>query len=598
MNTSIQNTTNGKVDSHVSNPLVDKGFASAAKVAGDPRKSALAALALLQRPRPNKQNYPADYWEACSVHGCFCSDPKCPYAGVCESQWQTTRKVPAAVLDMLQIGNLDAGNNYSYIQQSGFRLGVVQDLLTVMYSEAGKHGRLGPDDVAAKSARGIFHLLAAVAFADKLHFLDLEGFLVAALTQVAAPGKPEAILRPDADVEEVAWAVLTTELLGVGPALPGGLRDAMVAAIQDVPATRPDLVRLSLVAQILVSMHDAMPVKLSADAVDFCAEVANLSTHLVGKTYRGTVISPAVIGHACVVACTLGMIGEHACASAVTLLRTELMAMTTAARVTANDMTAVLGGIASLSGQLDHDAARAVADWNRQTLARSMGASKGYLANAELLVALAGADNLRRKAAELRAPGTNVLAAGLCEADTRELYGINLDYSLFYHSGHTWLKPIADEQFAVGLDDFALRLVGKVDRVRLPEAGTRVHQGEVVCHVERDGQTVGILAPVTGTVVSVNNTVAEVIAASPEADAYETAWLFTIKPEKIDAEVGKLLKGARVVEFNRNEVRSLIMAMTPGSKAAAMDGAVLKTDLLAGVANVDWQATVKRFLRS
>ena len=49
---------------------------------------------------------------------------------------------------------------------------------------------------------------------------------------------------------------------------------------------------------------------------------------------------------------------------------------------------------------------------------------------------------------------------------------------LFYHQGHGWLRPEPGSIGVVGLDDFARKLIGKVDAVELPAVGSRLAQGE------------------------------------------------------------------------------------------------------------------------
>jgi glycine cleavage system H protein len=606
MNTTNEQTTqvagSGKTSAAIEgcgSRLASLGFISKERCApGSGKKNPLVTMEALQKPRPNKQNFPPDYWQQCSVHGCFCTDPKCPYGGVCESQWEGVAKVPGAVLDMLQIGAVDSGNNHSYVQQSGFRLGVVQDVLKIVYSEGGKHGHVKPADVGADTARKAFETLAAAAFADKLPMIDLEGFLAQALSSVIITDQEEGPqLDAGADVEQVLFALLTAELMGAGAALEPTLAEAMLELGRDVPPTRPDLARLSIVVQVLFSMHDAVPIRLSSDTVDFCTELANLSVFVMGKSFRGIVVNAPLIGQASVVAATLGTIGESAAKATVEVLKKELARLSADKETPAPHLSAVLAGIAALGGDFEHEEARTVADWNRQKMVAMNGPVQGFLAQASDLMAIAATDNLRRKAAEMRAPATGVLRAGLSEVEVREMYGVEVDLSLFYHAGHTWLRPLEGSQMAVGLDDFALRLVGKADSVELPQVGSKVRQGDVVCKVTKGGKTVGVLAPVTGSVVSVNATVSELMIAG-NAEAYSGGWLFTIRPEAIAAEADKLLKGGKIVEFTRGEVKSLIHTVAAGGRAVAMDGAALRNDLLAGVPGVDWADVARQFFRT
>jgi hypothetical protein len=43
---------------------------------------------------------------------------------------------------------------------------------------------------------------------------------------------------------------------------------------------------------------------------------------------------------------------------------------------------------------------------------------------------------------------------------------------LFYHQGHAWLRQAPGSIGVVGLDDFAQKLVGKVDAIELPAVGS------------------------------------------------------------------------------------------------------------------------------
>ena len=47
-----------------------------------------------------------------------------------------------------------------------------------------------------------------------------------------------------------------------------------------------------------------------------------------------------------------------------------------------------------------------------------------------------------------------------------------------FHQGHTWLKAEGDQLVSVGMDDFAQKLLGKVDTIRLPAVGEKLAQGE------------------------------------------------------------------------------------------------------------------------
>ena len=76
--------------------------------------------------------------------------------------------------------------------------------------------------------------------------------------------------------------------------------------------------------------------------------------------------------------------------------------------------------------------------------------------------------------------------------------GYQLPESLHYHPGHTWASVQDGDTVAVGMDDFARRLLGPARAVALPEVGTWIEEGEPLFSVGVDGRTARLVAPVTG----------------------------------------------------------------------------------------------------
>ena len=54
----------------------------------------------------------------------------------------------------------------------------------------------------------------------------------------------------------------------------------------------------------------------------------------------------------------------------------------------------------------------------------------------------------------------------------------HLPERLYYHQGHSWALPEQGDLVRVGIDDFAQKLVGKIDAIQLPPVGSQVTQGE------------------------------------------------------------------------------------------------------------------------
>jgi glycine cleavage system H lipoate-binding protein len=127
---------------------------------------------------------------------------------------------------------------------------------------------------------------------------------------------------------------------------------------------------------------------------------------------------------------------------------------------------------------------------------------------------------------------------------------------LFYHQGHGWLRPEPGSIGVVGLDDFARKLVGKVDAVDLPAIGSRLAQGEKGWSLVVDSERIPMLSPVAGEVVEVNREVQR----SPEIlrqDPYGKGWLFKVRSSKVGSNTRNLLSGKLARAWMENALDNL-----------------------------------------
>ena len=118
-----------------------------------------------------------------------------------------------------------------------------------------------------------------------------------------------------------------------------------------------------------------------------------------------------------------------------------------------------------------------------------------------------------------------------------------LPAQLFFHPGHVWARVDGPDTVTVGMNDFAQRLVGHMDRLHLPAVGTVVSQGAPALSVESGQKAVEMLSPVTGTVLEVNHRASgspAVVKQSP----YGEGWLFKVRSPQLAANVTSLMTGA------------------------------------------------------
>lgn len=112
---------------------------------------------------------------------------------------------------------------------------------------------------------------------------------------------------------------------------------------------------------------------------------------------------------------------------------------------------------------------------------------------------------------------------------------------LRYAASHEWARLEADGSVSVGITDHAQIALGDVVFVELPALGRQFAAGEQAGVVESVKAASDVYAPLSGTVIAVN----EMLADSPEAinaDPYGT-WFYRLQP--VDAaELDNLLDAA------------------------------------------------------
>jgi glycine cleavage system H lipoate-binding protein len=111
-----------------------------------------------------------------------------------------------------------------------------------------------------------------------------------------------------------------------------------------------------------------------------------------------------------------------------------------------------------------------------------------------------------------------------------------------FHQGHSWLRNEKNSMGVVGLDDFAQKLVGKVDSVDLPRVGYHVTQGEKGWSLVSGSKSIPMLAPVSGEVIAVNQEVLRSPAILSD-DPYGKGWLFKVRSPRIASDTRQLLSG-------------------------------------------------------
>ena len=110
---------------------------------------------------------------------------------------------------------------------------------------------------------------------------------------------------------------------------------------------------------------------------------------------------------------------------------------------------------------------------------------------------------------------------------------------MYYTEDHEWVKFLEDRKVRIGITEFAQDELGDIVYVELPEVDDTFDEGEEFGTVESVKSVSGIMTPVAGTVVAINETLED----EPELvndDATGEGWLVEIETGE-DVDFAKLL---------------------------------------------------------
>ena len=176
--------------------------------------------------------------------------------------------------------------------------------------------------------------------------------------------------------------------------------------------------------------------------------------------------------------------------------------------------------------------------------------------------------------------------------------GFQVPENLRYHAGHAWALSESRDLVRVGMDDFASKLVGKIDSITLPQRGRWVRQGQKIWTIFRDGKSVDMVSPIEGTVTDIN----EAVMKDPELahkHPYGEGWLVSVQAPDAKTNFRNLLGGMLARVWTEESALRLRQRMPIAmASALAQDGGVAVDDITAHLPDEDWATLTKEFFLS
>jgi glycine cleavage system H lipoate-binding protein len=181
--------------------------------------------------------------------------------------------------------------------------------------------------------------------------------------------------------------------------------------------------------------------------------------------------------------------------------------------------------------------------------------------------------------------------------EMQNVKGFDVPMGYYFHDGHTWVRIESGGYIRVGMDDFALKLLGEADGLDLPVMGKVLDQGKAGWGLRRGGNAADLLSPIDGIICEVNPQVRQNPAAMGESP-YEDGWLFMVQTNNIKKTVKQLMDDKACMPWIGTEVDKLTGMIEEVAGPIAADGGFLKGDIFGNLPQLGWDSLTKTFLKS
>lgn len=181
--------------------------------------------------------------------------------------------------------------------------------------------------------------------------------------------------------------------------------------------------------------------------------------------------------------------------------------------------------------------------------------------------------------------------------EARAVQGFMVPQGYYFHPGHTWVKMEEDASVRVGMDDFALRLLGPLDCIKAPVIGKEVRRGREDISLFRGSNRADIRSPVSGVVTSINAGLRERGSLANE-DPFTSGWIMRVHTNNLREDLRHLTINTESEDFMDKEVERLYQVIEEVGGPMSTDGGSLGNDIYGGMPQLGWERLAHLFLRT
>ncbi|MEJ2658632.1 MAG: glycine cleavage system protein H [Desulfobacterales bacterium] len=181
--------------------------------------------------------------------------------------------------------------------------------------------------------------------------------------------------------------------------------------------------------------------------------------------------------------------------------------------------------------------------------------------------------------------------------DFLDIEGFKIPQGYYLHQGHCWAKLEEGSEVRLGMDDFALRLLGPLNQIKAPLMGKEIRQDRSDILINRDKFQAKVLSPVSGVVTAVNSRLREQGSLAND-DPYSEGWILRIHAHNLRQELKHLMIGDETEMFYSQEVGRLHQVIEDAIGPLAADGGQFHHDIFGNLPQLEWEGLTKLFLRT
>jgi len=178
-----------------------------------------------------------------------------------------------------------------------------------------------------------------------------------------------------------------------------------------------------------------------------------------------------------------------------------------------------------------------------------------------------------------------------------EVKGFRVPQGYYFHRGHTWIKVEEGTSVRVGIDEFALRLIGPFDHIEAPLLGREVCQDRPNIAAFRDGRRADILSPVNGIVTAINPRLRENGSLAGD-EPYSEGWVMNVHSTDLRRDLKNLMIHKETEAFMEAEVNDLYRLIEEVAGPLSADGGDLGRDIYGNMPELGWKRLTRSFLRT